>query len=118
METPMLEKVYRNFYNVWFLWSLCFVLNIITLLFIVYKIHPGAGTLALRYNVLVGVEWYGKGKNLYYLPGIAFLLTLANYTLYRSLKNSRIFLAPLTIFVSICLQVTFLLAVLFLSRIN
>ena len=67
MFNTWFEKLKAYFSEIWFLWTLCLVLNIITFLFIFFKIHPGDKTLALHYNVLIGVQWYGKGKNLYFL---------------------------------------------------
>src|ERR1700722_20314357 len=110
MNKPVVEQIYKKFYNVWFLWAVCFVVNSITLLLIIYKIHPGNGTLALHYNILVGVEWYGKGKNLYFLPAIAFGLSLINFYIFRSLERATFFLASLSLFVSLCVQAIFLLA--------
>ena len=112
------QKLKMYFFNIWFLWAVCFILNIITFLFIYFKIHPGNKTLALHYNVLVGVEWYGKGKNLYFIPGVGAVITAVNFVLYRALKNEPDFLAPLTIFVSVAVQVILLIAALSLATVN
>jgi len=104
--------------NIWFLWALCLIFNIITFLFIYFKIHPGDKTLALHYNVLIGVEWYGKGKNLYFIPGVGLALSAVNFTLYKALRNNKFFLSQLTVFVSLCAQVILLAAALFLSKVN
>ncbi|HYV33802.1 MAG TPA: hypothetical protein VE973_03060 [Candidatus Limnocylindria bacterium] len=118
MNLPNTEKLKSYFTNVWFLWALCLIFNIITFLFIYFKIHPGNKTLALHYNVLVGVEWYGKGKNLYFIPGVGLLISGVNFVLYRSFKNNEVFLASLTVFVSLSVQLILLGAALFLSRVN
>ena len=112
------EKIKMYFTNVWFLWSVCILLNIITFLFLYFKIHPGNKTLALHYNVLVGVEWYGKGKNLYFIPGVGTAISAVNFTLYKALKNDEYFVSALTAFVSLCVQIVLLAAVLFLSQVN
>ena len=112
------EKIRVWFSNIWFLWTLCLCLNIITFLFLYFKIHPGNKTLALHYNVLVGVQWYGKGKNLYFIPAVGAAISAVNFTLYKALKNDEYFLSALTVFASLCVQVILLAAVLFLSRIN
>lgn len=111
-------KIKYYFTNIIFLWGLCIFINIITFLFIYYKIHPSNKTLALHYNVLVGVEWYGKGKNLYFLPGVGLAITAINYILYKSYKISGEFMAPLTVFVSLFSQVILLMASLFLAQVN
>ena len=82
----------KNYFrNVWFLWALCVALNIITFLFLYFKIHPGQKTLALHYNVLVGVDWYGSGKNLYFIPSVGLAILIVNFVLYRSIKNRQDF---------------------------
>ena len=101
-----------------FLWALCLIFNIITFLFIYFKIHPSNNTLALHYNVLAGVEWYGNGKNLYFIPGVGAAITAVNFSLYRSFRGQPYFLPFLTAFVSLCIQLILLLAALFLARVN
>ena len=118
MTLTSAEKIRIWLSNVWFLWALCLIFNIITFLFIYFKIHPGNKTLALHYNVLVGVEWYGKGKNLYLIPGVGLAISAVNFLLYKTLKDDKFFLSQLTIFVSICAQIILLAAALFLSRVN
>lgn len=118
MLNQPLQKLKIYLTDVWFLWSLCLLLNIITFLFLYFKIHPGTRTLALHYNVLVGVEWYGSGRNLYFIPGAALAVTAANFMLYRALKNKRIFYPPLAVFVSLCVQVIMLFSALFLAKVN
>ena len=112
------EKIKSYLTNVWFLWILCLVFNIITFLFIYFKIHPGNKTLALHYNVLVGVQWYGKGKNLYFIPAAGLAISAVNFTLFKALKDDELFLSALAAFVSLCAQVILLAAALFLSRVN
>lgn len=109
-------KIY--FSNIWFLWASCLILNIITFLALYFKIHAGNQTIALHYNVLVGVEWYGKGKNLYFIPGVGLAIWAVNFMLYRTLKEGENFLPSLTVFTSLCSQIILLAAVLFLIRVN
>jgi hypothetical protein len=111
-------KIGEYFKKIWFLWVLCLILSIITFLFVYYKISPSEKTLALHYNVLVGVEWYGKGKNIYFIPLVGFLISLVNYIFYKALKNNQNFLSFLTVFVSLCIQIILLVSVLFLARVN
>jgi len=101
-----------------FLWALCFVINIITLLFIYYKIGPGGKTLALKYNVLEGVENYGKGSQIYYIPLTAFFITAINFVLYNYLKKNENFLLFLTIFASLFIQIVLLAAAISLKAVN
>lgn len=112
------EKIKLYFADIWFLWGLCLILNIITFLFIYFKIHPGNKTLALHFNVLVGVEWYGVGKNLYFLPSVGLIISAVNFTLYKALKDDKNFLSFLTVFASLCAQIIILTAALFLAKVN
>jgi hypothetical protein len=118
MKSIFLQKLFAYFKEIWFLWVLCFIVNIITFLAIYYKIHPGNRTLALQYNILVGVEWYGKGKNLYFIPAVGLAIAAINLFLYRLLKDDKNFLSFLTVFVSLVVQFILLAAVLFLSTVN
>lgn len=118
MNTTFLNKFLGYFKEIWFLWVLCFIFNIITFFTVFYKIHPGNGTLALHYNILVGVEWYGKGKNLYFIPGVGLAMAIVNIIVYRALKKSENFLSFLTAFVSLLIQIILLVSVLFLSTVN
>ncbi len=118
MRFILSEKVKTALTNIWFLWALCLILNIITFLFIYYKIHPGDKILALHYNVLAGVEWYGTGKNLYFIPEVGLSITGINFILYRALKNNGAFFSFLAIFTSLCVQLVLFFSILFLARVN
>jgi hypothetical protein len=74
--------------------------------------------VALHYNVLVGVELFGKGKSLYLLPMVTLIITIANYILYKYLKKDKNFLAVLTIFASMAVQLIMLFAAYLLAQIN
>ena len=112
------KKIKTLFTKIWFLWLACLAFNIITFLFIYFKISPGNKTLALHYNILVGVDRYGSGKNLYFLPGIGLVISAVNFVLYRAFKDGEDFLAGLTVLVSLCVQMILLAATLFLSTVT
>lgn len=112
------DKLKTIFPNIWFLWLCCVIVNIITFLLLYFKIHPGDKTLALHFNVVAGVEWYGKGKNLYFLPAVGLGITAINFFLYRAVRKGGNFFAPLTVFVSFFVQLLLLLAVLSLAQVN
>ena len=90
--------------------------DIITFLVIFYKIHPGDKTIALHYNVVAGVEWYGKSSNLYFIPGTGLIITFVNFILYNVLKKTDYFLDFLIIFATACVQAVLLFAVLLLAK--
>jgi len=114
----MLKLWFEKIDKVLFLWVGSFILNIITFFFIHYKIHPSNRTLALHYNVVVGVDWYGPGKNLYSIPLAALLITVANIVLFRAVKKNQFFLSFLAGIITLIVQIIFLTAVLFLSKVN
>ena len=118
MNFSFLAKIKPYLLDVWFLWSLCLILNIITFLFIYFKIRPTDATLALHYNVLVGVETYGNGKNLYLIPGVGFAISAVNFILDKAIKKNETFLASLAVFTSLCAQIILLASVLFLVKVN
>ena len=109
---------FKNLDKFLFLWIVCFVINSITFLFIHYKIDPSNRTLALHYNVVVGVDSYGAGKTLYTIPLIGFLITLINVIFFGAIKNRQYFLSFLAIFSSLVVQIFLLVAVLFLAKVN
>jgi hypothetical protein len=118
MGLSLAEKLKTYIFNIWFLWGLTVILNIITFLFLYFKIHPGNKILTLHYNVLIGAEWYGKGKNLYFIPIVGIIITAVNFALYRAFRKSGGFLSDLTVFASLCAQIVLLAAVLFLAKVN
>ncbi len=112
------QKIFRVFENVWFLWIVCLLLNIITFLLVFYKIHPGDRILALRYNILVGVEWYDKGNNLYLIPGAGLAVLSVNFILFKALNKSGRFLSLLALLVTFVVESALLLSILMLARVN
>jgi hypothetical protein len=115
MFTSRFKFVLSYFYRIWFLWALCLIVNIITFLYIFYKIRPSGQTLALQYNVLVGPASYGQGANLFLVPAIALLVTGINYFIYRTIKGRTEFLPLLTVAVSLFVQSALLFSVIYLA---
>ncbi len=113
-----IRNLFSKFDKLLFLWIVSFILNIITFLLIHYKIGASNRTVALHYNVLVGVDLYGKGTALYNIPLVGFILTVVNIILFNALKNKQFFLAFLSAFMSVVVQIILLLAVLFLIKVN
>jgi len=113
----LLAKLKENNYFL-FLWALCLIFNIITFLFIYYKIIPTGKTFALKYNVIVGVEWYGNGYNLYQIPLVGLMILLVNFLLARLLVDRNNFLSRMSIFVTLTVQVLLLSAALLLKTVN
>jgi hypothetical protein len=68
--------------------------------------------------VLAGVEWYGKGTNLYFIPLSGLLMLFVNLALYKTLKNIKVVMPFLAVFVTLFIQVIILIAALSLSTVN
>ena len=119
METTALRlKILSYLRNIWFLWIVCFAFNILTFFALFYKIHAGNETLALHYNVIAGVLWYGRGKNLYFIPGIGLAVIIANLALFKTGKTNENFLGILCALAALFTQIILLAATLFLIKIN
>lgn len=119
MNKAFLKKILPYFSEVWFLWLLCLIFNIITFFVIRYKIHPSsAQTFALHYNILVGVDWRGDSRNLYYIPAIGLVITAVNFTFYKVVGDRENFLSFLSAFISLIVQFILLASVLFLASVN
>lgn len=101
-----------------FIWALCLIFNIITLLLIIFKIHPQGKIIALHYNVISGVDWYGKDYNLYQLPAAGFVISLLNFFLYRIIKQTSIFYAPLAAGASLIVQLILLFTAFLIISVN
>ena len=113
-----IKKIPGFFKEIWFLWALCLIVNIITFLAVFFKVHSGNTNYALHYNILIGVDWRNRGANLYFVPVIGLTLGVINLFVYRRLKDGDNFLSFLTAFISLVIQVILLAAVLFLSIVN
>jgi hypothetical protein len=102
-----------------FLWVLSLAECIISFSVIAFKIRPKlSGTLALHYNVVVGVDLFGKGYYLYQIPLIGLLFILINFFLYYRLGRRGSFLAFLLSFITAAANLCLLAAALFLLRVN
>ncbi len=113
-----LMTLFKKIGFIWFLWGISIVLNIITLLFVQFKIGTEGNAIALKYNVIAGVEWYGAGFNLYLIPLVAFLITAVNFILFKMISNKKEFLNFLTVFTTLSVQLILLLAVVLISKVN
>lgn len=117
MQIPFAEKLKAWEYPQ-ILWVLALSLNIITFLLIYFKIHPKTAPLALHYNVLTGVDLFGKGTDLYKLPTVGLIILAVNFILGRLLRRQQDFLAFLPAMVSLLAATVVLAAALFLFRVN
>lgn len=89
--------------------------NIITWLFVLFKIKPNSEILPLHYNVFYGTDFSGKGYYIYIIPAIGLSIWLFNYFFYRLAKNRDPFASKLLVSISFIVQVFVLIALIFLK---
>jgi hypothetical protein len=115
----MTEDKLHFSHQVLFLWIASAVALIISFFLIQFKIKPhGDFPVALHYNILVGVDAFGKARNLYVIPGAGLFIGAINFFLFRSLRRRDPFLSFLTALVSVAVSVILLIATLFLLNVN
>ncbi len=118
MNYSFLQKISAYFKEIWFLWLLGIIFNIITFFAVRYKIRPSDETLALHYNVLIGVDWFGSGNNLYLIPLTGLIILAVNFSAFYFLKESENLLSFLTAFVSLVVQIILLSSIFLLAGVN
>lgn len=91
---------------------------ILTFLATYFKIRSSEGTLALHYNVIIGVDSLGNKYGLLQLPGIALGIATVNWLLSRFIQTRDQFLSLLAVFVSFVAALFLFFSVLFLYFVN
>ena len=99
-------------------WGIAIVLFIITLITVYFKISGAPDTVALRYNVIVGVNEIGNKYELLKIPLTGLVIGLVNFALIRLQKFDRTFLPFLAALVTAIVNLFLLIAVLFLFRVS
>lgn len=100
------------------LWSATAIVIIITFLAVYYKVRSSPQTLALHYNVIVGVDVLGSRAKLYQIPLTAAVIAVINIALVRLLRLRQQFLPVMLAAISLTCAVIMLAAVLFLYQVN
>lgn len=100
------------------IWIFSFIVNIITLSWIFFKIQPNSKTIALHYNAITGVDWYGEGYNLYLIPFSGFVILFLNLFLYNKFKNNKTIYLQLFSLTSFCIQCILFLSILMLEKVK
>ncbi len=99
-------------------WIVALVLFIITLVAVYFKMRGAPDSVALRYNVIVGVNEIGNKYELLKIPLTGLLIGGVNFALTRLQKFDRNLLPFLAALVSVLINVFLFIAVLFLFRVN
>ncbi len=99
-------------------WIIAIVLFIITLVAVFFKMHGAPDTVALRYNIIIGVNEIGNKYELLKIPLTGLVIGMVNFGLIRLQKFDRSFLPFLAALVTAIVNAFLLLAVLFLFRVS
>jgi hypothetical protein len=99
-------------------WSIAIVLFIITLGAVFFKMRNAPDTIALRYNIIVGVNEIGNKYELLKIPLTGLVIGIVNFSLVRLQKFDQSFLPFLAALVTALVNAFLLMAVLFLFRVS
>lgn len=108
-------------YRVWFLWIVSAIFISISFLIIYFKIKPQVNPdvpVALHYNVIVGVDLYGRSRNLFLIPLTGLIIFIINAVLYKLLRHRQALLAEFASVATALVSVILCAAVLFLLNVN
>jgi hypothetical protein len=117
-QRSFLERQLTNPGLVSFLWALTIFTIIITFILAYFKARSGLSTVALHYNVIIGVDLLGSGRDLYLIPLAGSGITLLNYLIYRFAIPKGDFLGVLTALVSWVAALILSAALVFLFSVN
>lgn len=99
-------------------WGIALVLFIITLVAVYFKMRHAPDTIALRYNVIVGVNEIGNKHELLKIPLTGLVIGAVNFALIKFQKFDRSLLPFLAALVTALVNLFLLIAVLFLFRVS
>ncbi len=111
----MLKDLFKK---IWFLWVLGFVVNSIAFLLVWNKVGQNNYTFVLHYNTITGIDWYGPVRFLYQIPLAGLFLNVVNFTLFKFLRQGKLFYSPLIGGVNLVVQIVlfFYLILIFLAN--
>ena len=99
-------------------WTIAFILFIVTLVAVYFKMRGAPDTVALRYNVIVGVNEIGNKYELLKIPLTGLVIGAVNFALIRLQKFDRTFLPFLAALVTAMVNLFLLIATLFLFQVS
>jgi hypothetical protein len=99
-------------------WGIAVVLFIVTLVAVYFKMRGAPDTVALRYNVIVGVNEIGSKFELLKIPLTGLVIGIVNFALIKLQKFDRTYLPFLAALVTAIVNLFLLIAVLFLFRVS
>ena len=83
-----------------------------------FKLRGAPSTIALRYNIIVGVNQVGSKYELLKIPLTGLVVAAVNFALIRFQKFDRVFLPFLAALVTALVNAFLLIAVLFLFKVS
>jgi hypothetical protein len=83
-----------------------------------YKVSSSPSTVALHYNVIIGVDVLGGKFKLYQVPLTAVIIAVVNMVLIKFLPVSQKYLRLVLMGTSLACSVIALLSILFLFQVN
>lgn len=92
-----------------------FAVNIISWLFIYYKIRPSSEIVPLHYNIFYGADLVGKGYFIYLIPAAGLFIILLNAVVYRFTLRIDRFAGKTLAIVSFAAQILIFVALAFLK---
>lgn len=99
-------------------WIIALVLFIVTLLAMFFKMQGAPDTIAIRYNVVIGVNQVGSKYELLKVPFTGLLIAAVNFSLVRFQKFDKNLLPFLAALVTAVANGFLLAAMLFLFRVS
>jgi hypothetical protein len=99
-------------------WVIAIVIFIITLVALYFKMRGAPDSVALRYNVIIGVNEIGNKYELLKIPLTGLLIGGVNFALTKLQKFDRALLPFLAALVSAIVNLFLLIALLFLFRVS
>lgn len=99
-------------------WGIAIVLFIVTLVAVYFKMRGAPDEIALRYNVIVGVNEIGNKYELLKIPLTGLVIGVVNFALVRLQKFDRTFIPFLAALVAAMVNAFLLIAVIFLFRVS
>lgn len=114
----LVKKFLLSVNKILFLWIASLIFTIITFLLIYYKVSSVEPSVILHYNIITGVDLFGKKISLYKIPLTGLFVFAINYFISRSLKKDKEFLSFLASVLTLIVSSTLLVAVIFLLKVN
>lgn len=99
-------------------WGISFVLFIVTLVAVYFKMRGAPDTVALRYNVIVGVNEIGNKYELLKIPLTGLVIGGVNFAFVKFQKFDNALLPFLAALTTAFVNLFLFIAVLFLFRVS